>query len=213
MKYNGTEIALQRSQAYDLLSALFLNEPSDELLAALAQGGAPEDDSDAWAPCRTWLSEAKAAGEFDQAREDIWVDFADLFANACATSVHPFESTYLGADKLLMQPERDAVVAAYLDEAFAVDESWRLPEDHASFELAFMAALCAREAQAQPDEAARLHHVQAQFAFEHVLAWIPQLCDDVQERAKTDFYRGLAVSCAQFLDAEARYLEDEECDL
>ena len=215
MEKNESTYAEERAQAYGLFSALFLNEPSDSLLQALSEQGAAQGESDEnpWSICATWLADKSAQDGFEAAREDVWVDFANLFANASTDAIHPFESVYLGPDKLLMQPQRDEVVAAYLEESFAVDESYHLPEDHASFELAFLSELCAQEAQAQPDEAKRLRDVQAQFLFEHVLAWIPELCSDMQEHAHTAFYKAFALACTQFLNAEARYLEEEECDL
>ena len=179
MERKDATTAAQRAQAYGLLAALMLDEPSREIAAAL---------------------------DAQSSYEDVRVDYARLFANAGADSVHPYESVYLSPDKLLMQDERDAVLAAYLAESYAVDESLHLPEDHAAFELAFMACLCEREDQAQADEASRLSGVQAAFLREHVLRWIPQLCADIEARAQTGLYREVARLCREFLSEEARTL-------
>ena len=199
-------VACVRAQSWDLLASLLLDEPNREMLERLA-ADVPED-ADAWTATAAALLDARAAGTFDDAVQDIRVDYAGLFANASHMPVHPYESADLSADRLLMQDQRDQVVAAYLSESFAVDEALHLPEDHAGIECAFMARLCQREA-ASEDQAASVRAVERAFVEDHVLAWIPQLCADVRERAATDFYRDFADVLERFVRAEARFLAEE----
>ena len=198
-------VACVRAQSWDLLAALLLDEPGSDMLERLAEG-VPEG-IDAWAATAAGLQAARAAGTFDDAAQDIRVDYAGLFANASHAPVHPYESAYLSADRLLMQDQRDQVVAAYLQESFAVDEELHLPEDHAGIECAFMARLCQREA-ASEDQAS-LRAAERAFVEDHVLAWIPQLCADMRERANTDFYRDFADVLERFVRAEALFLAEE----
>ena len=199
-------VACVRAQSWDLLASLLLDEPGSDMLERLAEG-VPEG-VDAWAATAAGLQAARAAGTFDDAVQDNRVDYAGLFANASHAPVHPYESAYLSADRLLMQDQRDQVVAAYLQESFAVDEDLHLPEDHAGIECAFMARLCQREAAAE-DHAASLHVAERAFVEDHMLAWIPQLCTDVRERATTDFYRDFADVLERFVRAEALFLAEE----
>lgn len=105
-----------------------------------------------------------------------------------------------------MQEARDEVVGFYRREGFSVDESMHLPEDHIAFELGFAAGLI-RNAMAALDggdgaEAERLAAVQESFVADHLAPWVPSLAQDVEERATTGFYRGLAALACDFIEAE-----------
>jgi len=188
--------------AFSLLSSLMFDEPSDEVLSALADTTESLPSAlAAWQPCCSVLAEARANGTFDQVCLDIDVDFARLFANASDTPVHPYESMYRNSEKLLMRDERDQVVAAYLDAARAVDDDRNLPEDHAGYELAFLADLC----QAQSDNDVAVLHA---FFSDHAGAWLGALGSDIARLAQTDFYRGLGMALSQTVAGFEDYLAE-----
>lgn len=54
--------------------------------------------------------------------------------------------------------------------------------------------------------AAAAREAQAVFVKNHLMNWVPQLCDDLERRAKTGLYRGLAETIRQFLAFESEDL-------
>lgn len=139
-------------------------------------------------------------------RTDVVADFSALFLGMSANPVSPYESVYTSSKRIMMQEARDQVVETYRAEGFRRSNGVNLPEDHIGFELEFMACLCRKEAAAlaAADAAAAGAAFIAQQAFlsDHLLAWVPQFCDDVKRHARTGFFRGLAETMQEFLAFE-----------
>jgi TorA maturation chaperone TorD len=123
-------------------------------------------------------------------------EYASLFLNVGKKPVFPFESVYTSSDHLVMQRARDEVVNLYRQEGLARAESFREPEDHIAIEFEFMAYLCQKSVEAlQADKHAQaLFYLtkQREFLIKHLLVWVPSFCDDVEQAAKSDLYRGVA---------------------
>lgn len=191
-----------RRLTYGLLSRLFLEEVPADLLAQMR-----DDPPFAEGEGELGRYMAGLAGaDLEQARTDAVAEFASLLLNMSADPVFPYESVYTSPERLMMQQARDEVLAAYRAAGLAQTGAVKVPEDHAAIELEFMAKLCERERAALDggDDAAREEAREAQRAFlhDHLLAWMPQLCDDLEKRAHTGLYRGLAETTRQFLAFE-----------
>ena len=193
-----------RELTYSFLSHLFLEEVSEDFLARLAEE--PPSLEGELGRYAAGLAGANLAA----ARTEAAAEFAALLLNMSADPVFPYESVYTSAEHLLMQRSRDEVLAAYRAQGFERSGDLNVPEDHAGIELAFMARLCRKEADALAAgdevgaEAAR--ETQRVFLRDHVLAWFPQLCADLEKRAKRGLYRGLAETVRQFLAFEREEL-------
>lgn len=144
--------------------------------------------------------------DLDAVRADVVADFSALFLGMSANPVSPYESVHTSSKRIMMQESRDQVVALYQAEGFRRSAQINLPEDHIGFELEFMTCLCRKEADAlqAADAAAAGSAIGAQKAFlsDHLLAWVPQFCDDVERQARTGFFRGLAQTLRGFLALE-----------
>ena len=193
-----------RELTYSFLSHLFLEEVSEDFLARLAEEPPSlEGELGRYAA-------GLAGADLAAARTEAVAEFAALLLNMSADPVFPYESVYMSAEHLLMQRSRDEVLAAYRAQGFERSGDLNVPEDHAGIELAFMARLCRKEADALAAgdevgaEAAR--ETQRVFLRDHVLAWFPQLCADLEKRAKQGLYRGLAETVRQFLAFEREEL-------
>lgn len=201
----STALARDRMLTYQLLSSLLFSEPTAEMLANLHSSPSPEGK------LGDYLSELPEddAG-LEQARVDAAADFAALFLGMSAHPVAPYESVYTSPEQLLMQDARDEVLAAYRQNGFQQAEGLHLPEDHAATELEFMAKLCEREMMGLQEGDAMVvgeaRAAQAAFLKDHLQAWLPRFCDDVQARASTGLYAGVAQLLAQVLAAEAEEL-------
>lgn len=195
-----------REATYSFLSHMFLEEVTEEFLARLAERP-PQLEGE----LGRFVAELPFA-DLASVRTEAAAEFAALLLNMSADPVHPYESVYTSAEHLLMQRSRDEVLAAYREAGFERSGNLAVPEDHVGIELEFMARLCRKEldAQAAGDEkgAAGAREAQRAFLRDHMLAWVPQLCIDLEKRAKLGLYRGLAETTRRFLT-----FEREEFDL
>lgn len=195
------EVAEARRATYLFLSSMFLSEAPQSVFEELARN--PSSYEGVLGEYASKLSQA----DLGQERVNSAADFARLFLGMSPNPVPPYESVYRSEKRLLMQESRDEVVAAYAAWGFRCSSDLRLPEDHAALELEFMAQLCQKELDAlEACEAVELGVVaKAQEAFlrDHLLAWMPQLCDDVLARTKAGLYAGLAEAAKVFLSFEA----------
>jgi putative dimethyl sulfoxide reductase chaperone len=167
-------VELPDPRLLDVLAALYLRRPTAATLAAAAG--------------------ADLAVRGDRL-EDVVDDYHDLFlVPVSGRYVPPFESAH--RDHVLGGRSSREVTAAYGAANFDVaelvfDEGWgRRPVcDHVGCELAFVAALQAQAARAEPPIAAELAATAAGFWRTHPAAWLRSFGDTVAERATTRLYR------------------------
>jgi TorA-specific chaperone len=150
-----------------------------------------------------------AQADLEQLRIDLAAEYAALFLGMSAQPVPPFESVYTSEGRLLMQEAHRLVVAEYARAGFRKDESFKLSEDHLALELEFMATLIKRTLTAvEAGDAASARELlawQRDFFGAHILNWAYRFCDDVEKRAQTPFYRGLASLTRNCLDQEREF--------
>lgn len=197
------QVSRQRELSYRFLSAMLLDELTAEFLQAAA--ACPPVTEGRLGNYFCSLPAGDAAG-IEQARIDAAAEFAALLLNMSAAPVAVYESVYTSPEHLMMQEARDQVLALYRAEGFRVD-GWRhLPEDHLGFELEFMACLCARESQlaANLDAAGlgRCRLAQRTFLADHLLTWVFDFCKDLDSKARSPLYAGVAETLARFMEFE-----------
>lgn len=162
--------ALDRSNFYKLFSPLFLREPDGETLIRIKD-----------------IFEIK----FGDSSEEIRTDFAYLFSDA-AGRIPPYESLYnypLSDKPQLWGDVTKEVQALYEATGIALDEELDLIPDHLSLELLFMSYLIE----------SRLIEQQKIFLENHLLAWVPDYCDEVKRVARTSFYGRVAELLTEFI--------------
>lgn len=193
-----------RKALYEFFATAYFEELTLEFLEGLraSQGGlGPELDA---------FVASLAGADLAQVRTDLAVEYARLFLNMSANPVAPYESVYTGELPILMQRARDEVLAIYRSERVAVVTDVKIPEDHLGLEFAFMAAMCQKTIDAlrasDDEEADRCLDVQAAFVNEHLIPWVPRLCDDVSARSSQRFYRDLAAFTVRFVADEKELL-------
>lgn len=194
------EDAESRKLTYAFLSRMFLEEVSEEFLGRMALD--PPRVEGSWGKFAAALPSADLAS----VRTEAAAEYAALFLSMSADPVFPYESVYTSQTHLMMQQARDKAVAAYRANGFERSDALNVPEDHVGIELEFMAKLCQKELDALDagDNAAAdaARAAQRTFCSEHLLNWVPALCDDLERRAKSDLYRGLAEMTRFFLEFE-----------
>ncbi len=192
-----------RKLTYVLVSSLFLEEVSEDFLERLAAGPPAAGELGRFVATLSYADLATV-------RTDAASEFAALLLNMSADPVFPYESVYTSGERLMMQQARNEVLAAYRRQGFERADSVNVPEDHAGIELEFMARLCQKELDAldagDTEAVETVRAAQKSFLTDHLLRWMFQLCDDLERRAKSSLYRGLAETTRQFLEFEREEL-------
>lgn len=109
-----------------------------------------------------------------------------------------------------MQDARDEVVKVYRSQGMQVEKELNDPEDHLTFELQFLANMCARarEAFAADEGIDELLRVQIDFIEQHIFNWVGNLADKVDEYADSAFYPSVMKVIQGYL-VEHRVILDE----
>ncbi len=190
------------AEFYRFASNVLLHEFTKEQIAQLKAMGVPEDASaeaaEQFATIKRYLAHCGA-----DPRTDMAVDYARVFLSAGVydgLTAEPYESVFTSEDNLMMQDARDEVVSIYRSQSVAVDPELRMPEDHLGLELDFVSTMASRAAQAIRDadasgdsyeKAACAIRVQHDFIESHILNWIDQLIEKVDEFAELPIYPAL----------------------
>jgi len=199
--------AEHRRLMYGVLSRLYYYEMTAELLDEMRL------DSCSLEQHFEDFQQELLAANTETLRRELAADFAALFLGLSAHPVSPYESVYTSDEKLLMQKAYSRVLTVYRAEGLQPSELNKvgiLPSDHISYECEFMAALCQDCAtffeKGNVSQGMQSLKKQSSFLEEHILQWVPQMCDDVSNRARTSFYRGASSLTKAFLKEEEKYL-------
>jgi putative dimethyl sulfoxide reductase chaperone len=142
-----------------------------------------------------WLSGVQR-GLTDEAFDALCDDYTRLFVGPGRLLAAPWESVHTNKDRAIFQMETLSVKNWYQRFELALASEYNEPADHIGLEFAFLADLSARTVEATEirdgREVKRLVDAQRGFIGQHLLRWVPLWADDVDENARTDFYRGLA---------------------
>jgi len=208
-----------RESVYSMFSALYFKELDANQIKTLAQQDFSSvedldpDISEGIQAIRKSLQRVHSG-----TREDLAIDYAHTFLSAGSTKHErracPYESVFTSELGLLMQDARDDAYRYMLAEHVEPDERLHIPEDHVSFELEFMASLCARLSTAleteDDAEARRLLDVQRSFHANHLLNWIDEFTTAVQRCCRTGFYRGVAQMTRGFVRLDTELIGETE---
>jgi len=143
---------------------------------------------------------------------DLETDYLNLFIGAGKVLAPPWESVYSSEERLVFQEETLQVRAWYRRYGLQSEQLYHEPDDHIGLELSFLAYLSqmALTALDQENEAvfSRLLGDQHAFLTEHPLRWTQAWCDLVNQHARTDFYRGVALLVNGALKESDSFLQD-----
>lgn len=202
---SSAERAALRALAYRFLATLYLDAPKTEWLAALYADGLLEEfpvplGNDEMARGLAMIAGAAAAPD----QRALAADYQQLFVGPGHLPAPPWESVYRTEERLVFDWPTLLVREAYGEMGLRLPEPAE-PDDHIGLELLFMAVLAEREAAGDAAAAA----AQDAFLREHLLAWAPTFCSDVEAHAATDLYCGLGLLTRGLLDQERLLLAAE----
>lgn len=152
---------------------------------------------------------AQAAREPEFFKE-VQLDYDALFIVPGPKLIFPYESCYTHRNvdgtfgRLWQEPAQDMHrILKEWEIQFA--EGWDLIPDHIAVELFFMGNLCklVLERAGNEEEMQKLSEWQEQVFLNHLRPWVFELLINLERKAETDFYRGLAKLLQAFLQEES----------
>lgn len=209
---NAQELSVARSResTYRFLSSALITEMTAEFWAAVAQNPPVSEGV-----LGEYLASLKGA-DVEAVRSENAVKYAKLLLGASSNPAIPYESPHTSPEHIMRQESWSQVKAIFASSGFTLDESLRLPEDHISFELEFMAVMCKREQElidsCDAVGLASNRAVQRSFLTDHLLTWVGAFCDDLAWKSRGGFYAGIAETLKQFMAFETEEFDiaDEE---
>jgi TorA maturation chaperone TorD len=139
--------------------------------------------------------------------EDLREDFTRLFTGPGSALAPPYESVYLGREKILFEAPTLDVRNIYRKFHLRIRSLNRIPDDHISCELAFLSELCSRFSDVSDNESSDSADDLRRFLESHLLLWSDMFIDRVIKHARLDFYRGIALLLRGTLEAFSSYIE------
>ena len=182
------DLLQERAALYRLLVALYEYPLTADLLTAVSQLHTAPDSPLAVGllPMQTYLAES------GDNLETLNVEMTRLLEGPGQPAAPPYASYYLFGGRL-MGPPAQAARQAYLAWNVWPGSQIRLPDDHISFELGFLAYLAEQAADAvtESDRAAALLASQT-FMQKQVRPWLSRFCAALIEVSDNAFFVGLA---------------------
>lgn len=133
----------------------------------------------------------------DAGFDDLRADYMRLFIGVGKVLAPLWESVHFSQQRLVFQEITLDVRNWYRRFGLEPENLHKEPDDHIGLELIFAAQLSRHALQAledqKPDLFQRYLEAHNEFLNQHLLRWAPYWASLVEEHARTDFYRGLAL--------------------
>jgi len=204
---------------YDLLRCTFIQEPNLEFLtnikASIATTEFPftqENQSilEGINQIKKYISHNDILSE--TVCDRLHWDYTRLFIGPYELPAPLWESAYCNEERLLFQKETLEVRRAYLKYFFLPVEFGAEADDHLGLELDFMVRLNDLALTEIDNKDIKLLKQiltdQKLFLEEHLLRWVPSLCNDIINNAQTEFYQGMANLTRGFLTLDQKALHE-----
>jgi TorA maturation chaperone TorD len=124
----------------------------------------------------------------------------------------PYASVFLGEKALFNQEPRNEVYRIFCAEGIGLKSNVKLPEDHLSFELEFLAVLSERAAvgleAGDEAEVRRTLELSGAFIQNHILTWIGLLAKRADKLLNTRFYKGVIKAVQGYLELDLEILDE-----
>ncbi len=186
-----------RAVLYPLLYRAFSRAPDEELLGALIS--AQVEDSELQRLLEGLRATVTQVADKRAWLGDLEVEYTRLFEGPGVPLAPPYASYYLSSG-VLVGPETLAVRRAYIERGLAPIDMGRIPDDHVSLELAFLAHVTADALDAfeRADQKVCKASLAAEAAFvdAHLESWMPRFCDRIKDGSDDQFFHSLAnITC------------------
>jgi len=192
------EITEARSTIYGFISALFLKEPTPEVIKKIREKKAIFKDFSLELGV-----EMGDKGEKELA-EELAVEYTRLLIGP-KDHIPPYESVHAAEGGSLWGDSTVKVSKFYKRCGYELAPEHSIP-DHIGIELELMQHLVEKERESlrrgDPKLASRYAVLQKEFLENHLLNWAPGFCKKIEKAAEHPFYIGIARLTREFLSAE-----------
>lgn len=201
-----SQLAMTRANYYGFLSRWYagpLDQESlrpilDKNLSSPLTVALPKQMRRGFKTLADFLAESKSNAPKERCTS-VSVEFTRLFRapNRQYSPPPPYESVYLSESGQVFQESTIVVLNEYRRFGLSlVDWCKGEPPDHISFELDFMRFLCAEEAEAWKaadfGKVSTLLRAEKAFLENHLLTWVPKLCQNIKVYGQLGLFKGLA---------------------
>lgn len=204
-----------RHRLYTLMSNVFMAEPSAEFLLELRTPERRQVFSDLGVDFGAEFVEL----DVEELQEQLAIEYTRLFLGP-GQHISAHESVFVevdGESGELWGARTVALKNFIAGTGLEYDAGFRGIPDHVSVELEFMARLVAWEIQMRENNnRADVHYslkIQSRFMTEHLMTWVPDLCEEVAKTSNVSFYREMASLCADFLEEDWHLVKSSLLDL
>ncbi len=196
-------MAMQRNGLYRLLSSVFREEMTEDMLRHFLNDDFLRYLYAAGVNVRAFSSLKPNAESLDE----LSLEFTRLFIGP-GKHVSPYESVHLGGDSGSLWGSETSAVKRFIEKSgFAYDKNYHDLPDHISVELEFMAHLIGLEADARlsgdSEKAKNSVRFQKEFLDRHLGRWIKLFSRKVEELANLPFYTEIAALTSDFVESES----------
>lgn len=210
-----------RCYLYKLLQRIFGGEPNVELMEIVTNQHTQDalqllsnEDEDPFAEALKLLTQLK--GSMAVGAEDMLDKLKDeytyLLIGPNKLPAPPWESVYLTKERMIFQESTLKVRQIYLGYNFLPANYPHEADDHIALELDFMAHLAAltleRFEEEKTDEVRKLLLDQKAFLEEHLLLWLGDFAEQIQQSKTHYFYPQMADLTEKVLKIDAFVLEE-----
>ncbi len=193
-------LARARGNVYKFLASCYLGEPSVDQIETLLNPAFQENLLQIVNGPHVRLLE-DFARSFNGNHSELQVEYNSLFVVPLAKYVKPYESAY--RQGLAGAGISREVARYYRSFGAEVAEDYSDLPDHLGPELDFMHFLCEREsenwAEGKTETATAYLAGEKGFLEHHLTQWLDQVCQEVQIKSETGFYRALAAITRGFV--------------
>ena len=195
-----------REMTYRFLSQAYGYEVTSQLLAQLHVELSNQDGLEGGYELLGRYLISVPGRDWDNAAGTLATEYAGLFLLGFGKSISLYESVYISPTAMIMQESRDQVLALYRKEGLERTPGLNVPEDHLAVELNFMGYLVGQARQALENNNRRLAgdylNIADDFLSQHLLTWVPRLCQELEQTATSDFYKGIGKITGELLAFE-----------
>ncbi len=209
--HGQAELAQTRSKNYWFLAQFFLQRPDAQFIAGLQQAfeGIAPDTDDATMQQLIHATDELAMRDDSIAIEKEYTRLLRGLEEGYGPPPH-YESVY--RENRLVGDTTADVIRCYQQAGFGDIDPDAGPQDHIGVELKFMSLLCLQEYQAWQNHDAALAYekmqLQQSFLQQHLMAWMPDFCQQLIEQSQHDFYTAIGRLTLDALSPEMELLDE-----
>jgi TorA maturation chaperone TorD len=201
---NNSDILKGYSMLLYFAGSFILNEPSEECIRDLVAEDIfkkmpVSSNNPNYVLASSFLNQLNSNNKI--AYDAILADHLNLFGGSGESMAPPYESYYRSREHLLNQQQAMEVRNIYRSYGWKSSAEGNIPDDHLGIEIQFLNLMLEKYIAIEDNACHReLQKDIKKFIDNHIKPWIRDWNADIQQKAISDFYRGvgyLVVACTQ----------------